>query len=116
MYLPVSALIVAVLALIVAYMALRAAIYRTGSHVTAAKFAELEAELTNQASSIDSVRLAMTKIRARLNAQSRKNPNGADSEPQFDLNTESGRTAARMKLEADLARSGKLSPKTHSRG
>lgn len=114
MILDILSLSLAVMALILAYIALRVAFYRTGSHATAAKFAELEAEMTDQASAIDGVRLAMTKIRARLNAQNKRKRDRAEAdEEEFDLNSEAGRTAARRALEARLASAGKLNSRSH---
>lgn len=114
--LAIAALSTAVFALILAYAAYRLAIYRTGSHATAAKFAELEAELTDQASAIDGVRLAMTKIRARLNAQTRQTGKTRSEAPEFDTSTAEGRDAERAALEKELALAGKLTPTVHSKG
>lgn len=114
--LTVFSLLIALSALVLAYLAVRFALYRTGSHASAAKFAELEAELTNQASAIDAVRSALTKIRARLNAQSRVNGKNAPAGSQHDLNTQEGRDAARVELERSLTAAGKLNPRIHQRG
>ena len=116
MILTITALIFGALGLILGYIAYQTALYRTGSHATAAKFAQLEAEMTDQASAIDGVRLAMTKIRARLNAQTRKNGKIASATPENDLNTSEGRDAERTALEKELASSGKLNPRIHSIG
>ena len=113
--LAVIALMIAVLAVYLAHIAYKVAMYRTGSHATAAKFAELEAEMTDQASAIDGVRLAMTKIRARLNAQGKKKAHAAHSGSENDLNTQEGRDAERAALEKELALTGKLNPSIHQR-
>lgn len=106
------ALGISVISCVLALMALGIARFRVGHKASTAHFAKLEAELTDLTSSIEGVRLAMTKIRARLNAQTRKTTNGAAAEPEHDLNSEAGRTAARRELEASLAQAGRL----HSRG
>lgn len=114
--LAVIALMIAVLAVYLAHVAYKVAMYRTGSHATAAKFAELESELTDQASAIDGVRSTMTKIRARLNAQATRNKKSAQNGSEFDLSTQAGRDAERAALEKELALSGKLNPSIHQRG
>jgi hypothetical protein len=114
--LAICALLLALFAVFLAYSAYRVALYRTGSHATAAKFAELEAELTDQASAIDGVRLAMTKIRARLNAQGRRSEKSRQNGSGLDPNSPEGRDAERAELEKELALAGKLSPTIHQRG
>ena len=104
------ALFFAICALITGFVAVRLALFRTGSHASSAKFAQIEAEMTDQASALQAIRDTLTKIRARLNAQSRRT---AKSAPEHDMSTPEGRDAARAELERELTAAGKLNPKIH---
>lgn len=109
--LAIAALAISLISLLTAILAWGIARYRVGSEATAAEFARLEAELTDQASAIDGVRKAMVKIRARLNAQSKRT--AQSGEPEYDLSTEAGRTEARRALESRLAANGQLHSRAH---
>jgi len=105
--LPSLALLVSVCSLFLSWRAVQFALYRTGDAASSAKFAEIEAELTDQSSALQAIRHTLTKIRARLNAATRRQGNGAG---EYDLNSQIGRDQARLELERELAAAGRLTP------
>lgn len=74
----------------------------------------LEAEMTEISDSLQSVRESLHKLRSRNSMRERraKEKNG-DARPEHDLQTQEGRDAARLELEAELAQSGRLNPRIH---
>jgi hypothetical protein len=112
MYLQIGSAILAILALLASFYALFLAGKYNVASVTRRQLAQIEAELLEQADAIDTIRTSVRKVTNRINARhARSAKNGESFTP--DLSTEAGRTAARLALEADLAKSGRLNPKEH---
>lgn len=81
------------------------------------KLSKLEAELTEVADSTSTLHETLGKLRSRIGMRElrAKRKNGAE-EPVFDMTTEAGRTQARLHLEAELAKSGRLHAQIPNKG
>jgi ABC-type multidrug transport system fused ATPase/permease subunit len=111
----ILAISLSILAVVVALWSVSRSIRYSASNVSIQSLAKLEAEMLEMADALDTLRVSVRKVRNRMNARhardSKSRENGADGVP--DLTSEAGRTQARMKLEAELAKEGRLNPREH---
>lgn len=84
------------------------------------KLTEIEAEMAEITDSVFSLHESLKKLRGRQSMRElRQRRKEAETDAQatdHDLNTQEGRDAARAELEAELAKSGKLTPRIHING
>lgn len=108
---------IAVLALIFSIYSVWFAWSNSAANLSLRKLSKLEAELTELADSTTRLHEMLGKLRSRIGMRElrARRKNGADR-PEYDMTTEAGRTLARRDLEADLAKSGRLNPRTHNQG
>ena len=111
-----SALIFALVAAVLAYIAARHA--QLSAHYVAennkrTKLVRFEAELTGLVDDVSAIRESMHKLRSRIGMRElRERKKGAPDAPQYD-DSPAGRDAERADLEKELAESGRLNPRIH---
>ncbi len=103
------------------FQALRAASYSSEcanwmkANNKRAKIVALESELTEVVDSMASIRESLHKMRSRLAMRERRDQAKEPEKAAYD-STPEGRDAERAALEAELAQSGRLTPKIHLMG
>lgn len=111
-----AALAISILALIFSVYAVRYAQIFSASSVSVRQLSKLEGEMTLQADSLTSLHESLSKLRSRVGMRElRQRRKDGPEAVEDDLTTEAGRTAARTRLESQLASTGRLNARSHLR-